>query len=198
MTDIQHVPRAPMDEATPSRLSARLRLARQLRGMTLKAVADRAGCSESLLSKIENGKVSPSLPMLHRLVQALDTNIGWMFEEVDDGMANLFVARLGLRRCQPPLLIGSHLDTQPAGGRFDGAPGSHRTLGGGTRPLRPARRLGSLSRRASPRPRGAGRDDLRAVARRPQPQSTRIHGARPRHRGRHRPAAGRRELGERR
>src|SRR5689334_7184798 len=83
MTDIQHVPRTPMDEAMPSRLSARLRLARQLRGMTLKAVADAAGCSESLLSKIENGKASPSLPMLHRLVQALDTNIGWMFEEVD-------------------------------------------------------------------------------------------------------------------
>jgi transcriptional regulator with XRE-family HTH domain len=51
--------------------------------MTLRAVADAAGCSESLLSKIENGKASPSLPMLHRLVQALDTNIGWMFEEVD-------------------------------------------------------------------------------------------------------------------
>lgn len=71
------------DEATSSRLSTRLRLARQLRGMTLKAVAEAAGCSESLLSKIENGKASPSLPMLHRLVQALDTNIGWMFEEVD-------------------------------------------------------------------------------------------------------------------
>jgi mannose-6-phosphate isomerase-like protein (cupin superfamily) len=46
-------------------------------------VADAAGCSESLLSKVENGKASPSLPMLHRLAQALDTNIGWMFEEVD-------------------------------------------------------------------------------------------------------------------
>ncbi len=54
-----------------------------MRGMTLKALADAAGCSESLLSKVENGKASPSLPMLHRLVQALDTNIGWMFEETD-------------------------------------------------------------------------------------------------------------------
>ncbi len=62
-------------------VSGRLRLARQMRGMTLKALADAAGCSESLLSKIENGKATPSLPMLHRLVQALGTNIGWMFEE---------------------------------------------------------------------------------------------------------------------
>ena len=34
-------------------------------------------------AKIENGKASPSLPMLHRLVEALDSNIGWMFEETD-------------------------------------------------------------------------------------------------------------------
>lgn len=83
MVDTQDHLKSMPDEAMPSRLSLRLRLARQLRGMTLKGVADAAGCSESLLSKIENGKASPSLPMLHRLVQALDTNIGWMFEEVD-------------------------------------------------------------------------------------------------------------------
>jgi transcriptional regulator with XRE-family HTH domain len=83
MVDTQDHLKSMPDEAMPSRLSLRLRLARQLRGMTLKGVADAAGCSESLLSKIENGKASPSLPMLHRLVQALGTNIGWMFEEVD-------------------------------------------------------------------------------------------------------------------
>ncbi len=77
------------DESMPdtalaaARFGTRVRLARQIRGMTLKEVAEAAGCSESLLSKIENGKASPSLPMLHRLAQALDTNIGWMFEESD-------------------------------------------------------------------------------------------------------------------
>ncbi|MDQ0395009.1 helix-turn-helix domain-containing protein [Labrys monachus] len=71
------------EQMASMRLSSRLRLARQIRGMTLKGVADAAGCSESLLSKIENGKATPSLPMLHRLVQALETNIGWMFEESD-------------------------------------------------------------------------------------------------------------------
>jgi transcriptional regulator with XRE-family HTH domain len=64
-------------------LGMRLRLARQTRGLTLKALADDANCSESLLSKIENGKATPSLPMLHRLVKVLGTNIGWMFEESD-------------------------------------------------------------------------------------------------------------------
>ena len=64
-------------------VSLRLRLARQMQGMTLKGLADAAGCSESMLSKIENGRTSPSLPLLHRLVGALGTNIGWLFEEND-------------------------------------------------------------------------------------------------------------------
>ncbi|WP_302896876.1 cupin domain-containing protein [Mesorhizobium sp. LMG 17147] len=75
-----------------ARLGTRLRLARQTRGMTLKTLAAAANCSESLLSKIENGKASPSLPMLHRLVEVLGTNIGWMFEQVDDNEAIVFRA----------------------------------------------------------------------------------------------------------
>jgi transcriptional regulator with XRE-family HTH domain len=78
--------------ANPMRLGMRLRLARQTRGLTLKALSDAANCSESLLSKIENGKASPSLPMLHRLVGALDTNIGWMFEESDGEEGIIFRA----------------------------------------------------------------------------------------------------------
>lgn len=78
--------------SNPQRLGARLRLARQTRGLTLKALAQAADCSESLLSKIENGKASPSLPMLHRLVQALDSNIGWMFEETDTDEGVVFRA----------------------------------------------------------------------------------------------------------
>lgn len=69
--------------ANAAKLGMRLKLARQTRGLTLKALSDSASCSESLLSKIENGKASPSLPMLHRLVEVLGTNIGWMFEESD-------------------------------------------------------------------------------------------------------------------
>lgn len=70
-----------LDARTSERLSTRLRMARQMRGMTLKVLADAAGCSESLLSKIENGKAFPSLPMLNRLVQSLDMSMGWMFED---------------------------------------------------------------------------------------------------------------------
>jgi transcriptional regulator with XRE-family HTH domain len=75
-----------------AKLGLRLKLARQTRGMTLKEVALAAGCSESLLSKVENGKASPSLPMLHKLVEVLSTNIGRMFEEVDGEEGIIFRA----------------------------------------------------------------------------------------------------------
>src|SRR5215212_2877895 len=86
-------PESEIDAAVNvARLGTRLRLARHTRGMTLRTLAAAANCSESLLSKIENGKASPSLPMLHRLVEVLGINIGWMFEEIDDDEAIVFRA----------------------------------------------------------------------------------------------------------
>lgn len=46
------------------------------------------------------------------------------FSIVQDPMANLFIRRSGRQDNLPPLLIGSHLDSQPSGGRFDGALGT--------------------------------------------------------------------------
>ncbi len=38
-------------------------------------------------------------------------------------MGTMFARREGQRRDVPPIAIGSHLDTQPTGGKFDGALG---------------------------------------------------------------------------
>jgi len=46
------------------------------------------------------------------------------FTVFQDGIANLFIRREGTDATLPPLLIGSHLDSQPTGGRFDGALGT--------------------------------------------------------------------------
>ncbi len=46
------------------------------------------------------------------------------FSVFQDEAANLFVRRSGRDETLPPLLIGSHLDSQPTGGRFDGALGT--------------------------------------------------------------------------
>lgn len=45
------------------------------------------------------------------------------FTVEQDAAANLFLRRSGTDGALPPLLLGSHLDTQPTGGRFDGALG---------------------------------------------------------------------------
>jgi N-carbamoyl-L-amino-acid hydrolase len=46
------------------------------------------------------------------------------FGVFQDEAANLFLRREGRDTALPPLLIGSHLDSQPTGGRFDGALGT--------------------------------------------------------------------------
>lgn len=37
-----------------------------------------------------------------------------------DQMGNLFAIRSGKNNTAPPIMMGSHLDTQPTGGRYDG------------------------------------------------------------------------------
>jgi N-carbamoyl-L-amino-acid hydrolase len=53
--------------------------------------------------------------------------IGWAREAgmtpTTDVAGNLFLTLAGTDRAAPPLLLGSHLDSQPTGGKFDGAAG---------------------------------------------------------------------------
>ncbi|KAF1962754.1 Zn-dependent exopeptidase [Byssothecium circinans] len=42
-----------------------------------------------------------------------------------DAMGNIFAVRPGLNNDRPPTFAGSHLDTQPTGGRYDGILGIH-------------------------------------------------------------------------
>jgi transcriptional regulator with XRE-family HTH domain len=62
-------------------LGRRLRHARLLHQLRLKDVADQVGCSESMLSKIENARAMPSLTMLHRLCKALGVTVAQVTSE---------------------------------------------------------------------------------------------------------------------
>jgi acetylornithine deacetylase/succinyl-diaminopimelate desuccinylase-like protein len=52
----------------------------------------------------------------------------WLVQEAEslgckitiDQMGNIFMVRLGKNSTEPPIMMGSHLDTQPTGGRYDG------------------------------------------------------------------------------
>ena len=66
--------------APSSHVGDTLRARRRSLDLTLDQVATRAGCSESMLCKIETGKVNPSITLLRRLAQALQVNISALFE----------------------------------------------------------------------------------------------------------------------
>jgi transcriptional regulator with XRE-family HTH domain len=66
------------------RIGPKMRHTRLLKGLTLRQLADAAGCSESLLSKIENGRANPSLKMIHRVASALGMPVAGLFQQEGD------------------------------------------------------------------------------------------------------------------
>ncbi len=76
-------------------LGKKLRDTRRDRKLTLRAVAQGAGVSEGYLSKVENDKVAPSLPVLHRVAAVLGINLARLFESGAD--AHDVIARAGER-----------------------------------------------------------------------------------------------------
>ena len=92
-------PHAVRDDARDNNLERAIghevRTLRKKLGITGADLASATGISLGMLSKIENGKASPSLPMLHRIIKVLDKNIGWFFEEShgEEGM----IFRVGTR-----------------------------------------------------------------------------------------------------
>lgn len=76
-------------------IGTRLRHARLTRGYRLKDVGKAAGCSESLVSKIENNRLQPSLHVLHKLCAMLKIGLGELFSAPDDSDA--VVTRSGQR-----------------------------------------------------------------------------------------------------
>jgi transcriptional regulator with XRE-family HTH domain len=66
-------------ESAPLKVGVRLRHARLLKGMRMKDLAAAVDCDESMISKIESGKVLPSIPMLNKLAHALDRDMASFF-----------------------------------------------------------------------------------------------------------------------
>jgi transcriptional regulator with XRE-family HTH domain len=89
-------------------LGARLRAERLKKGFTLKSLAERAGCSVSMLSKIENEQASPSLKTLHQITAALDMTIVQLFAESEAAGVSLY------RSGERPSVMVRRKKNQPA------------------------------------------------------------------------------------
>ncbi|MCR5623245.1 MAG: XRE family transcriptional regulator [Treponema sp.] len=79
------------------RFGEKIREVRERKGLTLKAVASQAGVSESLVSQIERGRVSPAIDTLLSLAQVLDIRLEYLFEEYNR-QGRVSVIRSGERR----------------------------------------------------------------------------------------------------
>lgn len=98
--------------ATPEVNAARL----------LKSVADFAAIGATPAGGVNRQALSAEDRAARRLLAERALARG--FTVFQDEAANLFIRREGRDTVLAPLLIGSHLDSQPTGGRFDGALGT--------------------------------------------------------------------------
>lgn len=78
-------------------LSQRLKQLRLERGLSLEEVASAAGQTRSWLSKVENFRITPSLPALARVSEVLGTNISKLLEGLD-ARPEIQITKAGERR----------------------------------------------------------------------------------------------------
>src|SRR5260370_12678328 len=71
-------------EVPEIRVGLKMKHTRLLKGLTLKQLADLAGCSESLLSRIENGNANPSIKMMNHVALALNMPVSGLFQANGD------------------------------------------------------------------------------------------------------------------
>jgi transcriptional regulator with XRE-family HTH domain len=72
---------APPDPPNDGEVGPRLRLLREQKGMSARQVADAAGLTPAYLSRLENGRVSPTVATLARLVAAMGATMATLFQE---------------------------------------------------------------------------------------------------------------------
>ena len=84
MTDVSEF-RAP--NGVPGGLGGRLRQIRTARGMSVRELARRAGCSASLVSQVERGVTTPSAGVVYTLANELGISLDFLFgtDDVEPG-----------------------------------------------------------------------------------------------------------------
>lgn len=74
-------------------LAQRIREIRKKRGMTLEQLADRSELTQSVLSKVENFRVTPSLAALGRIASALGVTLAELVSGIDEPRRLVIVSK---------------------------------------------------------------------------------------------------------
>ena len=118
-----------------SALGPRLREVREQRGLSVRELARRVGCSASLISQIERGVSTPSAGMIYLLAVELRASLDYLFDAVppqESGPGPEPAAATAPSAAAPVVTRAADLAGQPAAGAVPGDPG-----GAGSAPLRP-------------------------------------------------------------
>lgn len=71
-----------MQDELIGRIGKRIKALRNARGLTLQLLSERAHITKGLLSKIENSRTIPSLPVFLQIVQGLEVSTQVFFEDM--------------------------------------------------------------------------------------------------------------------
>lgn len=72
-------------------IGKRIKMIRKKQGFTISTLASNAGVSNGLISRIENGRVIPSLPVLLEIISALEIDASTFFEGVEKKTGAKFI-----------------------------------------------------------------------------------------------------------
>lgn len=82
-----------MNEYILTEIGQKLRKIRKEKGFTVQTVASRAGVSKGLISRIENSRTVPSLPVLIAIIKGLETGLNSFFGDIDRSSLERVVVR---------------------------------------------------------------------------------------------------------
>lgn len=85
-------------------VSLKIRQLRKDKGLSVKKLSEISGVSPGMISQIENGKVIPTIAIMWKLTQALETGIGYFFDERESLPFNPVVRKDQTKK----LLIGNN------------------------------------------------------------------------------------------
>jgi len=71
-----------MQDELIGRIGKRIKALRKIRGLTLQVLSERAHITKGLLSKIENSRTIPSLPVFLQIVNGLEVSTPEFFEDL--------------------------------------------------------------------------------------------------------------------
>ncbi len=73
-------------------MSEKIKTRRKKLGLTLKALAERVGCTDAYISQIETGKAVPSISVLQKIANALDVQIRDLLSD-ERGQDKIFLSK---------------------------------------------------------------------------------------------------------